>query len=153
MEQAYVPEESKNCRVRKIIIDNLEKRVDDMVGEVEHIKQDNGIQNELLAKFDTMIEFIVRDREEEKDIKKEQREINKKTVETLQSMNDNLIILNSDMDNVKIKVNSLENAQKIQSNRGKIDIIQIFTSEIGKFIAVIIGSGLMVGGIYLVSNM
>lgn len=170
MNEEYIPNESKNCRVSLIRLENLEKGMDGMKDNIEYIKQDNGIQNELLAKFDTMIEFTIKEKEEEKEIRKmeileekeyrkEQREINKETIITLKSMNENLIMLNSDLDNVKTditnvksKFDSLEVAQKKQEEKGKIDIMKVLNSTLTKIISGAIGGALILGIGYYINH-
>lgn len=96
---------TQNCAISEMRIKSLEKDVDAIKTSVAKIEDTNSNQNKLMTKLDTMIEFIMEDRTE-------QKELNRETISTLKNMNDNLNGLNSDMGNIKDKVDHIERKQK-----------------------------------------
>lgn len=154
----------RNCGINghriKTLEDNLKEGFIEMKGEVNHLRKEvkdvheqNGNQNELLAKFDTMIEFIIKDREDQKEDKKEQKELNKRTIDTLESMNGNLIVLNSDVDSIKGEVATLKKKQVTQEDNANINWQVLLKNNLSKILNTIIYGALLSGAYYLISNL
>jgi len=156
-ESNYIPKESQNCPINVFRLNELEDVVKDMKCDLKYIKEDNEVQNELLAKFDTMIEYMIsnnNDLKEERRIDRlEQKEVTKESITTLKAISDNLITLNLDMDNVKSEINSLKIAKNDRIKNENINVISLLNSTFTKVMAGILLGGATIGVIYWVSNL
>ena len=143
-----------NCALSENRLDRLEEGLSIVDKKIEMVSTHDSEQFELLAKLDTMVEFMVKDRDEvreernnEKRIREEERresrEINKSITEAIQNVNENLISLNTDTDNIKSRVGVLED----NSSKYKIDTPLLIT----KAISTLITTGIVGGVIWLLS--
>jgi len=138
-----MPERTMNCGISEIRIANLEKGLDKMVVDIEHIKESNDSQGELMTKIDTMMQFVIEDR-------KEQRVINKETSETLKSINDNLTGLNkdvgslhNDVSNMKGKISLIEEYQDVADKKGTINLVDLLTDNMKTVIGLLAVAGVL----------
>lgn len=156
-----IPKESLNCRKNDERILSLEKGMQYMSEKIDRQAQVETESLEMLAKLDTLVEFMVEDRKEQKEInkgfiesidedRKEQRRVNEGFMHTLGGMNDNLTQLNNDVkyvisDNKKIKqqVDSIETNQNKSSSISKIDLLELATRVVTKIIEYLMYGGIL----------
>lgn len=117
-----LPERTQNCRIGEIRLTNLEEGQKNMIRELECIGKEVNNQNELMTKIDTMMNFVIEDR-------KEQREINKKTSDTLDKINDNLTGLNKDVGNLEQRFSVIEKTQEENRNKYSFDVVELFVQN------------------------
>ena len=141
-----IPEKSLNCSVNEIRVTSLERRMDSVKKDVKHIKDQNDSQNEVLAKVDTVIEFMIEDR-------KEQKEINKESIKTLKSMDDNLTTLNRDMQNIKQEVTETKEDVDKLKNITTINWTSLMKGNIEKLVSGVVGGALILGAYYLLTKL
>jgi predicted nucleic acid-binding Zn-ribbon protein len=138
-----MPQRTINCGISEIKIANLEKGLDKVMNEVGYIKSNSDNQGELMAKIETMMEFVIEDR-------KEQREINKETSETLKSINANLTGLNkdvgslhNDVSNMKGKISLIEEYQDVADKKGTINLVDLLTDNMKTVIGLLAVAGVL----------
>ena len=132
-----------NCDINEVRLKNIEIVLEKVMDKVEYIDKSNDVNSELMTKFDTMMEFIMEDRKEQRETNREQREINRETSETLKKINDNLTGLNKDVGNLEKKVTTIEEAQEAQKKRGNINLIDLLTDNFNKVLGIIITTGIL----------
>ena len=148
MSENMIPRETSNCPINNLRLQNLEKAMDELFDKLDSLTEKEHRQEELLAKFDTIIEFLMKD-------KIEQEKINERTLATLDTMNRNLIELNGDIkyvigDNksIKQKFTTLEDKSKIESDKNKID----WRDSITRVLTKILETGMYGGIVYLIAQ-
>jgi len=137
------PINTLNCPINNLKISNLEKTMSELVEAVKISKEQDFRQEEMLAKFDTIIEFLMYDR-------KKQETVNEKTIEVLSGMNQNLTELNGDVKHVIVEHNSIKEQMDIMkisqlavSEKNKVDLGEIAKNSIVKVTEFLMYSGII----------
>jgi len=136
-------EQREGCKIQ---IEYLKDGVALNSEKIKHLEASTYEQGELLAKFDTIIEYMVVDKAENKLDKAEQKVINHKTLETLGAMNSNLTLLNSDNGLIKAKMTLIERTQHDQDNKTKLD----WTVLVTKALQTLVVAGVLAGVVWLI---
>jgi len=149
-----IPKETLNCRMNNKRLESLEEGMKVVINRVEKVDDrldlevDRQVEYmELVAKLDTVVEYMVKDREQDR---VDQKELNKSFINTLGNMNANLTELNGDVkyvisDNKKIKqeLGVMKNTQ-IESNKvGTIDLKSLSTKVVAKVIEYLMYGGIL----------
>lgn len=147
-------ERTLNCAVTEPRITRLEEGLHKVDEKINVLSNKDSEQMELLAKLDTMVEFMVQDREEireqrrdenriREEERKESRAFNKEVTETIKGVNDNLVALNISNKGLEGRVGQLE-----ETDRGsKIDVPHLIT----RATETLITTGIIGGVVWLLS--
>ena len=141
-----VPERTLNCPMSELRIDNLEKDMIEVKSGVKGVAKQNIGQNEILTQIKTVVDFMIEDKKDQKEINKKQLSALEDISRTQVGMQGGLKRLTSDVDDIKVW-------QKEKQANSMIDWQLIVKNNLSKLISGVIWGSLLVGVIYFVSKL
>jgi hypothetical protein len=141
-----IPAKTLNCPISELRIGNLEKDMIEVKNDVKGVAEQNIGQNEILSEIRTVVNFIIED-------KKEQKELNKKQLDTLEEISKTQVGMQVGLKRLTEDVDDIKVWQKEEQKISTINWQVLIKNNLSKLLSGAIWGSLIAGILYMVSKL
>ena len=141
-----IPAKTLNCPISELRIGNLEKDMIEVKNDVKGVAEQNIGQNEILSEIRTVVNFIIED-------KKEQKELNKKQLDTLEEISKTQVGMQVGLKRLTEDVDDIKVWQKEEQKISTINWQLLIKNNLSKLLSGAIWGSLIAGILYMASKL